>query len=158
MRGVLLAHEGDLDGAVDLLRRAAESAEQVGRSEVVFESLHALGSALRERGDHADADQALARALDLCERAGLVAQSVEATATRAVNLAAWGKLDQARETADEAAGLAERLRYPVGVAASLEARGAANQDAELLGQARDAWDALGRPGDAERCERLLANR
>ena len=158
MRGVLLAHEGDLNGAVDLLRRAAESAEQVGRSEVVFESLHALGSALRERGDHADSDQALARALDLCERAGLVAQSVEATATRAVNLAAWGKLDQARETADEAAGLAERLRYPVGVAASLEARGAANQDAELLGQARDAWDALGRPGDAERCERLLANR
>ena len=46
---------------------------------------------LRDRGDHADADQALARALDLCERAGLVAQSVEATAARAVNLRRLGQ-------------------------------------------------------------------
>ena len=112
----------------------------------------ALAIALRDRGDHADADQALARALDLCERAGLVAQSVEATATRAVNLALWGKGDTAREVAEEAAGLAERLRYPVGAAASLEAQGAASANAaeraRLLGEARDAWSALGRPVDA----------
>ena len=158
MRGVILWHDGDLDGAVELLDRAVEIAEQVGRSEVAFEALHALAIALRDRGDHADADQALARALDLCERAGLVAQSVEATAARAVNLALWGKAEKAREVAEEAAGLADRLRYPVGVAASLEARGAAAADpaerARLLGEAREAWSRLGRAIDAERCERL----
>ena len=98
-RGILRWHEGDLDGAAQLLERAFESAEQVGRSEVAFESLHWLAAVQRDRGDHADADQTLARALDLCERAGLVAQSVEATATRAVNLAIWGKVDAARDTA-----------------------------------------------------------
>jgi tetratricopeptide (TPR) repeat protein len=156
MRGVLLWHSGDLDGAVEILGRAVESAEQVGRSEVAFESLHSLATALGDREDYADADQAFARALDLCERAGLVAQSVEATAARAINLAAWGKPEAAREVADEAAGLAERLRYPVGIAASLEARGAAAEDAALLGEAREAWLRLGRPGDAERCEALSA--
>jgi ATP/maltotriose-dependent transcriptional regulator MalT len=156
VRGMLLTHDGDLDGAVDILRRAVDSALQVGRSEVAFEALYGLAAAQRERGDHADADATLARALDLCERAGLVAQSVEATAARAVNLALWGKGGEAAfETAEEAAGLAERLRYPVGVAAGIEARGAAGGDAGLLRQARDAWLELGRPVDAGRCERLL---
>ena len=103
MRGVLRWHEGDLDAPAELLERAFEIAEQVGRSEVAFESLHWLAAALRDRGDHADADQTLARALDLCERAGLVAQSVEATAARAVNLALWGRAEAAREVAEEAA-------------------------------------------------------
>jgi len=146
------------DGAVDLLERALENAEQVGRSEVAFDALLWLAVALRDRGDHADADQALARALDLCERAGLVAQSVEATAARAVNLALWDKPEAAREAADEAASLAERLRYPVGRAASLEARGATAADpaqrAELLAEARGAWEQLGRPVDAARCAAL----
>jgi tetratricopeptide (TPR) repeat protein len=159
VRGVLRWHQGELDEAVELLRRAFESAEQVGRSEVAFESLHWLAAALRDRGDHADADQTFARALDLCERAGLVAQSVEATASRAVNLAVWGRLDAAREAAEEAASLAERLRYPVGRAASLEALGAAAADpadrARLLGEARAAWEALDRPIDAERCAALV---
>ena len=158
MRGLILWHDGELDEAAEILRRAVEIAEQVGRSEVAFESLQALATALRDRGDHADADQALARALDLCERAGLVAQSVEATAARAVNLALWGKAEAAREVAEEAAGLAERLRYPIGRAASLEARGATAADPaegeRLLSEARQAWEALGRPVDAERCEAL----
>jgi class 3 adenylate cyclase len=156
MRGLILWHEGDLDGAVELLERATETAEQVGRSEVAFESLRTLAGALRDRGDHADADQALARALDLCERAGLVAQSVEATAARAVNLAVWGRDESAREVAEEAAGLAERLHYPVGTAASLEARGAATGDPALLAEAAEAWAALGRPEDAARCSELAA--
>ena len=110
-----------------------------------------------DRGDHADADQALARALDLCERAGLVAQSVEATAARAVNLAALGwRRRAAREVAEEAESLAERLRYPVGAAASLEAMGAAASDpterAELL--ARGAAKLGGaRPADRRRALR-----
>jgi tetratricopeptide (TPR) repeat protein len=156
MRGVILWHEGELDEAVELLERAVETAEQVGRSEVAFGSLHALARALHDRGDYADADQALARALDLCERAGLIAQSVEATAARAVNLAVWGKAENAREVAEEATGLAERLRYPVGTAAGLEARGAASGDSALLAEAQAAWEALGRPVDAERCAALAA--
>ncbi len=159
MRGVALWSEGDLDGAVELLERSFEIAERVGRSEVAFESLYWLAAALRDRGDHADCDQKLARALDLCERAGLVAQSVEATAARAVNLVLWGKSEAAREVAEEAAGLSERLRYPVGGAASLEALGATAADPaerrRLLGEAAEAWQALGRPLDARRCGELV---
>jgi adenylate cyclase len=158
MRGVLLRREGDLDASAEALEGAFELAEQVGRSEVAFQALFWLAGTLGERGDHAAADQALARALDVCERAGLIAQSLEATAARAVNLALWGKAEHAAETAAEAESLAERLRYPVGVAASLEARGAVASDpserAELLTEARDAWSDLGRPLDAERAHAL----
>jgi class 3 adenylate cyclase/predicted ATPase len=158
MRGVLLRRDGDLDASAEALEGAFELAEQVGRSEVAFQALFWLAGTLGEQGNHAGADQALARALDVCERAGLIAQSLEATAARAVNLALWGRAEQAFETAGEAESLAQRLRYPVGLAASLEARGAAATDpterAELLGEARDAWSGLGRPLDAERSERL----
>ena len=91
MRGMLRWREGDFDESAKGLRRAAELAEQVGRSEVAFQSLYWLAASLRQRGDYADADTELARALDLCERAGLVAQSVEAISARAVNLALAGR-------------------------------------------------------------------
>jgi class 3 adenylate cyclase/predicted ATPase len=158
LRGILSWREGDLDAAVDALERAHEMADQVGRSEIAFQALFWLASAYRDRGEYAGADGALARALDLCERAGLIAQSLEATAARAVTLALWGKAEQARQVAEEAASLAERLRYPVGGAASLEARGAAaaaeGERKQLLDQAREAWEKLGRPLDAERCAGL----
>ena len=159
MRGVQRWRAGDLDTSAEELGRAFEMADQVGRSEVAFQALFWLAATLRDRADHADADQALARALDLCERAGLVAQSLEATAARAVNLALSGKETNAREVADEAASLAERLRYPVGRAASLEARGATAADPSerqrLLAEARGAWEELGRPLDAERVAALM---
>ncbi len=158
MRGMLRWREGEFDEAAKALRRAAELAEQVGRSEVAFQSLFWLAASLRQRGDYADADTELARALDLCERAGLVAQSVEAISARAITLALAGRMDAAREAADEAGRLSDRLRYPVGKAASLEARGAAAEDPEeasaALSEARDAWQALGRPLDAARSEYL----
>ena len=158
MRGMLRWREGRFDESVKGLRQAAELAEQVGRSEVAFQSLFWLGAVLRQRGDYADADTELARALDLCERAGLVAQSVEAISSRAVNLSVAGRLDAAREAADEAERLADRLRYPVGKAASLEARGAVAADPQegsaALTEAREAWQGLGRPLDAARCEYL----
>ena len=160
MRGVMLWHNGDLDRAAEMLSSACETAEQVGRSEVAFESLYWLAVVARDRGSHADADQTFARTLDLCERAGLIAQSVEATAARAVNLALWGRTEAARETAEEATSLAERLRYPVGTAASLEAMGATASDeqekARTLAEAGAAWRRLGRPVDAERCAGLAA--
>jgi class 3 adenylate cyclase/tetratricopeptide (TPR) repeat protein len=154
LRGALRWRGGDLEGAERSLRRAAELAEQVGRSEIGFQALHWLATALRDRGEYANADQALATALDTCERAGLVSQSVEATAARAINQALWGRSDQALALAEEAAGLAERLRYPVGSAAALEARGVAAGDEAVLADAREAWEKLGRPVDAERTERL----
>jgi predicted ATPase/class 3 adenylate cyclase len=158
MRGMLAWREGSFDESAKGLRRAAELAEQVGRSEVAFQSLYWLAASLRQRGDHADADTEIARALDLCERAGLVAQSVEAISARAVNLALAGRLDAARDAAEEAGRLADRLRYPVGKAASLEARGAVAADpaeaSEALSEARAAWEALGRPLDAARCDYL----
>ena len=158
MRGILRWREGQFDEAAKGLRQAADLAEQVGRSEVAFQSLFWLGQTLRQRGDYADADTELARALDLCERAGLVAQSVEAISSRAVNLSVSGRLDAAREAADEAERLADRLRYPVGKAASLEARGAVVADPDeasaALTEARAAWQGLGRPLDAARCEYL----
>jgi adenylate cyclase len=158
MRGMLRWREGDFDESAKALRRAADLAEQVGRSEVAFQSLFWLAASLRQRGDHGDADTELARALDLCERAGLVAQSVEAISGRAINLALAGRGDAAREAADEAERLADRLRYPVGKAASLEARGAVAEDpsasSAALGEARAAWQELGRPLDAARCEYL----
>jgi tetratricopeptide (TPR) repeat protein len=158
MRGMLRWREGRFDESAKGLRRAADLAEQVGRSEVAFQSLFWLAASLRQRGDYADADTELARALDLCERAGLVAQSVEAISARAVNLALAKRPDAAREAADEAERLADRLRYPVGKAASLEARGTVAADPDessaALAEARAAWQALGRPLDAARCDYL----
>ena len=78
MRGVLHWREGDWDGAVEICRRAHEIGEQVGRSEVAFSALFWLAAALRDSGDYSGAETALSQALDVCERAGLIAQSIEA--------------------------------------------------------------------------------
>jgi tetratricopeptide (TPR) repeat protein len=154
LRGSIRWRAGDLEGSERSLRRAAELAEQGGRTEIAFQALHTLARTLCDRGDHADADQVLATALDACERAGLIAQSIEATAMRAVNAALWEHREQAEELAAEASGLADRLHYPVGTAAALEARGLATADREAIGEAEAAWRDLGRPTDAERVARL----
>jgi class 3 adenylate cyclase/tetratricopeptide (TPR) repeat protein len=158
MRATLRWREGDFDGAAELLREAAALAEQVGRSEVAFQALFWLASSLRQRGDFAEADTELSRALDICERAGLVAQSVEAISARAIILMQADRVEAAREAAEEAARLGERLRYPVGKAAALEAVGMVAEDPsagwDSLEEAGEAWAALGRPMDAARCEYL----
>ncbi len=159
LRGLLRWREGKLDSAEERFRRAHELAEQVGWSELSFQALYGLALTLRDRGAHADAVTALGQAIDVCERAGLAAQSVQATATRAVVLALGERWDAAQESAAEAEGLAERLHYPIGKAAALEARGASDADpttgARLLVEAEDAWTLLERPLEAARC-RLLA--
>jgi class 3 adenylate cyclase/tetratricopeptide (TPR) repeat protein/ribosomal protein L40E len=162
MRGILSWREGRWDDAAAACRRAHEVGEQVGRSEIAFSALYWLAAALRDRGDHADAETTLARALDVCERAGLIAQSIEAIASRAVTLALGGRPDAAREAAEEAERLAERLHYPVGRAFTTEARGATDADpaagAASLAEAAEAWRGLGRPLDAARCDLLRGNR
>ena len=65
----------------------------------------------------------------------------------------------AAEAAAMAAQMAERLHYPLGRAAALEARGVSDEDpaagAALLAEAEEAWRALDRPLEATRA-RLLA--
>jgi hypothetical protein len=111
------------------------------------------------RGAGAGAPGGLDRALDVCERAGLIAQSIQATAARAVVLALGQRRSAAADAAQEAAELAERLHYPVGRAAALEARGMCASDpregAELLHEAAQAWTELDRPLEAAQA-RLLA--
>ena len=159
LQGLMLWREGDLAGAAKLYRRAHELAEQVGWSELGFQALFGLALALRDAGELSDAVTALDQAIDVCERAGLIAQSIQATGTRAVVLALAGRDDAARQSAHEAAELAERLHYPLARAAALEAQGAAAADphegAALLDEAEQAWAALERPLEAARC-RLLA--
>ena len=155
MRGVLSWRAGDWDEAAKSFRRAHELGEQVGRSEVAFNALYWLAITLRESGDLQGAETELTRALDICERAGLIAQSVEAISARAVILALAGRTDQARAAAEEADRLGGRLHYPVGEAATAEAAGAcaedADQAAEKIDEARRRWLELGRPLDATRC-------
>jgi len=166
MRGVLAWRQGEWDEAVTRFRTAHEHGERVGRSEVAFDALTWLALTQRERGDLGAAETELSRALDICERAGLVAQSVEAISGRSVVLALAGRMDQAREAAEEAARLADRLHYPVGEAAAAEAAGAcAIEPAEadrLMAEAGGNWRRLGRPLDAARCMlvhgRLVAER
>jgi tetratricopeptide (TPR) repeat protein len=155
MRGVLSWRAGDWDEAAKSFRRAHELGEQVGRSEVAFNALNWLAITLRESGDLSAAETELSRALDICERAGLIAQSVEAISARAVVLALAGRMEQARAAAEEAARLGGRLHYPVGEAATAEAAGACAEDPEdaaaKIDHARRRWQELGRPLDAARC-------
>jgi class 3 adenylate cyclase/predicted ATPase len=159
LRGLLRWREGEIGEATVLFHRAHELAEQVGWSELAFQALFGLATALRDSGDLSGAIAALDRALDVCERAGLVAQSIQATAARAVLLALSQRREAAADAAREAAELAERLHYPIGRAAALEARGVCADDpaegAALLGEAAEAWAELDRPLEAAR-SRLLA--
>jgi tetratricopeptide (TPR) repeat protein len=162
LRGALCWRRGQWERAEHHCRRAHEIAEQVGRSEIAFTALYWLAATLRDQGRYADAEMTHARALDICERAGLVAQSLEATAERAICLALGGRKEQAREVAETASSLVERLHYPVGVAAAREADGFTDPDpdtgAEALAQSRDDWERLGLPIDAARAELLRAQR
>ena len=159
LRGLLRWREGNLDESTVLFHRAHELAEQVGWSELAFQALFGLSTSLRDSGDLAGAQVALDRALDVCERAGLIAQSIQATAARAVILMLAHRRDAAVEAAQEAMELAERLHYPIGRAAALEAQGVCADDpltgAQLLSEAGEAWGELDRPLEAARA-RLLA--
>jgi tetratricopeptide (TPR) repeat protein len=158
LEGQLRWRAGDFDGAEERYGRALILTRRSGWSDVAFMALHGRAQVMRDRGNLSGALTALDQALDVCERAGLLGKSIEATAARAVTLVLAGKPEAARESADEAERLAGRLPYPVAEAASLEAGGIAAADPaagiERLLAARDAWRALGRPLDAARCEFL----
>jgi tetratricopeptide (TPR) repeat protein len=161
LRGWLRWREGDFDSSAELFRRANELAEQLGWSEVGFNALLGLSVTLRDRGEMGEAQLELDRALELCERAGLIAQSIQACAVRTVVLALAGDETRANESAAEAVSLAERVGYPTGEAAALEAQGAAGElpeAIELLRRGSQAWAEVGRPLDAARCDLLIGRR
>jgi hypothetical protein len=110
---------------------------------------------------HAMAERGLGGALAICERAGLIPQSVQANAALALTCALAGELPRARAAAEQAALLAERVHDPVGEAAALEARGvvgALPEALESIRSARTAWERLGRPLEVAGCELLLGRR
>jgi tetratricopeptide (TPR) repeat protein len=161
LRGWLCWRDGEGEASAQLFDRARELAEQVGWSEVAFNALRGLAVTQRDRGEFADAETTIAQALEVCERAGLIGQSIWATSMRALMLALVGEDALASQAAEQAAALAERVHYPLGEAAALEARGMTGElpDAlELLRQAQAAWEQLGRPLEAARCELLLGQR
>jgi nucleotide-binding universal stress UspA family protein len=91
----------------------------------------------------------------------LIGQSIQATSMRARMLALAGEHELARQAADQAAALAERVHYPLGEAAVMEAQGMTAELPEaldLLRRGRTAWEQLGRPLDAARCDLLLGAR
>ncbi len=161
LRGRLHWRDGEWLEAERAYRRAHELAGQIGWSEVCFDALYGLSTTLRDQGDLQGADTALTDALDVCERAGLIVQSIQANSARAVLYVLSDRYAQAGEAAHEAVELAERVRYPVGKAAAIEAAGMVGSPAEALVElrrAREAWQALERPLEAARCELLLGQR
>jgi tetratricopeptide (TPR) repeat protein len=161
LRGWLVWRDGEFEASAALFGRAHELAERLGWSEVAFSALLGLAVTLRDRSEFEEAEAVLVRALELCDRAGLIAQSIQACSARTVLLALSGDFDRASEAAAQAAAVAERVKYPTGQAAVLEAQGAAGelpQAIELLERARSAWSELSRPLDAARCELLRGHR
>ena len=148
-------------GVESAYRRAHELAEQIGWSEVCYDALYGLSGTLRDQGEIQGAQSALSQALDVCERAGLIVQSIQANSARALLHRLAGDDQRASEAAGEAVQLAERVRYPVGAAASIEAAGVVGplpQALDDLRSARKAWMELQRPLEAARCELLLGQR
>ncbi|MFI4989885.1 MAG: adenylate/guanylate cyclase domain-containing protein [Solirubrobacterales bacterium] len=161
LRGRLYWRTGVWKSSEEAYRRALELAEQVGWSEVSFDALFGLSHTLRDKGDIQGAQAALTQALDVCERAGLIVQSIQAGSARALLYSIAGTSEQAIEAAGQAAEVAERVHYPVGQAAALEAKGvvgALPAALEDLRAARAAWQRLHRPLEAARCELLLGQR
>jgi hypothetical protein len=161
LRGRLHWRGAEWEASVRAYRRAHELAEQLGWSEVSFESLFGLSQTLRDRADVPGAQAALLEALEVCERAGLIVQSIQARSAQALLHLMAGEEEQARASAAQAAELAERVPYPVGEAAAAEALGMVRpmpEALEDLNRAQEVWRALNRPLDTARCELLSGQR
>jgi class 3 adenylate cyclase/tetratricopeptide (TPR) repeat protein len=149
LRGVLTFRDGDFDGAVALLQESFEGAQRVGWSEVAVGALLALASIETSAGRAESAAATAARAGELCERAGLTAQGVQAAALSAIALRTVGDEAGAEAAAKRAAAGAAKVPSPACRAFALEAAG-------QFDDARSMWEELGRPLDAERCAGLAA--
>jgi class 3 adenylate cyclase/tetratricopeptide (TPR) repeat protein len=161
LRGRLHWRSGEWQESESSYRRAHELAEQIGWSEICFDALYGLSNTLRDQGELQGAETALSQALEVCERAGLIAQSIQANSAQALLQMLAGQHERASEAAQEAIELSDRVRYPVGQAAAIEAAGVVGALPGALADlehAREAWQDLRRPLDAARCELLLGQR
>jgi len=161
LRGALRWRSGQWQESESSYRQAHELAEQIGWSEVCFDALYGLSNTLRDQGELSGAEAALSQALDVCERAGLIVQSIQANSAQALLHRLAGRHQEADQAAQEAVELSERVRYPVGEAAAIEATGIVMPLPQALAdltRAREAWQGLCRPLDAARCELLLGQR
>jgi class 3 adenylate cyclase/tetratricopeptide (TPR) repeat protein len=161
LRGRLCWRNGEWGESKALLTSARDLAEQVGWSEVAFNALLALSATLRDQEEFAQAEAALQEALLVCERAGLVPQSVQAYAALALVATLADHHDVAIEAAAHAQSASTRVHDPAGQASALEATGLVDElpgAIEDLEAARAIWERLKRPLDTARCEMLLARR
>jgi len=161
LRGRLSWRNGDWESSAALLSSARDLAEQVGWSEVAFSALLALSATLRDKDELEHSEAALREALAVCERAGLVPQSVQAYAALAVVATLAGRREVAVDAAARAQSASSRVHDPAGEASALEAKGLVAEmpgAVEDLEAARAVWQRLNRPLDTARCEMLLARR
>lgn len=161
LRGRLRWRDGDWESSVRLFTSASELAGQVGWSEVLLSALSGLALTLRDRGDLPAAESALIDALAVCERAGLIPQSVQIYAALSLTRTLTGACDLAREASTRASEISQRVHDPAGEAAALEAAGIVGelpQALEHLRSGRAGWERLGRPLDVARCELLTGRR
>ena len=160
LQGISAWRRGDWEDAEARLQRSHEIAAAGGRSEAVFSALLWLGACRRDRGDYQGAGEALAGAADVCDRAGLIAQSAEAIGARAAVLALDGRGREAGAAAAAIEELVGGAAHPVSVAAATEARGAAAGDPAAAGrelrEAAGLWEQAGRPLNAIRTRLLLS--
>jgi len=160
LQGIAAWRRRDWGGAEANLQRSHGIAAEGGRSEVAFSALLWLAAVERDRGDYEAARAVLEDATEVCERAGLTAQSVEARGARIAVLSAAGRGEEARAAADAAKQLLTGAADPVGVAAATEARGLTEDDpgasGQILREAIKLWEEAGRPLNAIRTRLLLA--
>ena len=101
-------------------------------------------------------------AAEIGDRAGLIAQSAEASGARAVVLMLNGSTGEARAAAEAAEALVGRASSPVARAAAATATAAVIADgraaADGLQDAAQLWERAGRPLNAIRTRLVLARR
>ena len=162
LQGISAWRNGDWEGAELRLSRSHAIAAAGGRSEAAFTALLWIGACKRDRGDYQGAGEALVEAARVCDRAGLIAQSAEATGARAAIMALDGRRDDARTASELTGQLLSRATNPVSRAAATEARGATAEDAtagsDELREAAALWERAGRPLNAIRTRLLLSRR
>jgi adenylate cyclase len=160
LQGISAWHLGDWKGAEARLNRSHDIAAAGGRSEAAFSALLWISACKRDRGDRQGACVALEEAADACDRAGLIAQSAEATGARAAVLAFDGRIEEASAASEMVEQLLQRAAHPVSVAAAAEARGAAADNAGFasseLREATVLWEQAGRPLNGIRTRLLLS--
>ena len=121
----------------------------------------ALSTTQRDRGELDRAQGTLGEALAVCERAGLVPQSVQAHAARTLIAVLAEHPEEAAEAAEAAEQASKRVHDPAGAAAAQEAVGMVvgmPEALERLQAARGEWMRLGRPLEVARCELLIGRR